>query len=65
MSIFIFITNTNENWRNEGIIDEDLESHIDNGSNDYERTTIKNINLELYLNLAASYLKLKDFSNAL
>ncbi len=61
LSIFRFITNSNKNWKNEGIIDEDLRYLEENGENSEEIEKIKRLKISIYLNLSLSYMKMKKF----
>lgn len=61
LSIFLYIENVKPNWKNEGILDEDLtymdEAHLDD--------RIIPLRIKVLLNLAICYLKDKQYSNAI
>lgn len=54
LSIFLFIENKNPNWKNEGIIDDDL-TYVDEG----EDEKVKDVRVKSLLNLAMCYIKEK------
>eukprot|EP01017_Pseudomicrothorax_dubius_P026919 TRINITY_DN3046_c0_g1_i10.p1 TRINITY_DN3046_c0_g1~~TRINITY_DN3046_c0_g1_i10.p1 ORF type:complete len:532 (-),score=111.04 TRINITY_DN3046_c0_g1_i10:174-1769(-) len=64
LSIFRYITSRKPNWKNEGICDDDLDQVAFVSPSQSENERVKAISLSLYLNLAASYLKISDYSNA-
>ena len=61
LSIFRFISNSNKNWKNEGILDEDLRYFEDNGETAEERENVKKTKICVFLNLSLSYMKIKKF----
>jgi len=61
LSIFRYIKNSNKNWKNEGILDDDLEYFDEIGSNLIENQKIKALKVMLYINLALTYLKMKKY----
>lgn len=65
LSILRYINNKNPNWRNEGIIDEDLEYINFDGEGEEEKAMATSIKVALYNNLAACYLNLADYKNAI
>ncbi|CAD8122885.1 unnamed protein product [Paramecium sonneborni] len=60
LSIFLYIENKNANWKNEGIVDDDLTYKDDNFD---ER--IVDIRIKLLLNLAICYIKEKQYKDAI
>ncbi|CAD8165102.1 unnamed protein product [Paramecium pentaurelia] len=60
LSVFLYIENKNPNWKNEGIIDDDLTYKDDNFDQ-----RIVDIRIKLLLNLAICYIKEKQFKDAI
>ncbi|CAD8213037.1 unnamed protein product [Paramecium octaurelia] len=60
LSIFLYIENKNPNWKNEGILDDDLTYKDDNFDQ-----RIVDIRIKLLLNLAICYIKEKQFKDAI
>lgn len=57
--------NKNKNWRKEGIKDEDLVYIDETGSSSGEKKMILQLKLIIYHNLAAGYLRVRQFSTAI
>lgn len=53
-----------ENWKKEGIFDEDLTYVHYTGNNDKEKLILDQMKFGLYLNLAAAYMRQNDNDNA-
>ncbi|CAD8123681.1 unnamed protein product [Paramecium sonneborni] len=60
LSIFLYIENKNGNWKNEGIVDDDLTYRDDNSD-----WRIMDIRIKLLLNLSICYIKEKQFKDAI
>ena len=73
LSIFLYVENRNANWKNEGIVDDDLTYVDDRGVSDIQSDAILSIilffyldqRLKILLNLAACYLKMKQYSDCM
>ena len=65
LSIFRYITNKNKNWKNEGIIDDDLEYIEETGFNYEQNQKLKTMKVTIYINLSLTYLKLKKYASAI
>ncbi|KAL4477101.1 hypothetical protein ABPG72_015414 [Tetrahymena utriculariae] len=58
LSIFRFVRNKRENWKKEGLYDDDLEYIDENGKSDKEKKSVKGLKVVLYQNICLVYLKL-------
>lgn len=65
LSIFRYIKNKNTNWKNEGILDDDLEYVEETGDNIEESNKLKALKTTIYINLALTYLKTKKFQSTI
>lgn len=65
LSIFRYIKNKNPNWKNEGIVDEDLEYFEETGSSQEQNSKLQLLKVAIYINLALTYLKLKKYPLAI
>jgi len=64
LTIFRYITSTVQNWKTEGIEDQDLSYFEETGSTESEGVEIKELKSSIYLNIAACCLKIKDWKMA-
>ena len=65
LSLFRYIKNSNKNWKNEGILDDELEYIEETGVSLIESQKIQALKVAIYINLALTYLKLKKFNFAI
>ena len=65
LSIFRYIENKNPNWKNSGIIDDDLVYVDTTSANPKEQAQLNDFKLKIYLNLAICYLKIKNYIDSI
>lgn len=61
LSIFLYVRDRNPNWKNEGILDEDLTYCDDAGGNE----DILDLRIKVLNNLAICYLKQKMYADSI
>ncbi|CDW73168.1 peptidyl-prolyl cis-trans isomerase d [Stylonychia lemnae] len=64
LSIFRYYICYNPKWQEEGINDNEIREVDEIGHNDYEKTQIRKLKLQMFLNIAACNIKTKDYETA-
>ena len=65
ISVFRYLANSNDNWRNKGILDEDITEIYYRGENGDEKDSISSFLLSCYGNLALVSLKCRQYKTTI